>query len=61
MVSTIDKSYRDWRIAVDTRLHQIYCITITNAGIDGEYLIDRWSSDEEPSDFVEWFGKKYDL
>jgi hypothetical protein len=61
MVSAIDKSYRDWRVAVDIRLHQIYCITIADAGIDEEYLIDRWSPDEEPLDFVEWFGNKYDL
>jgi hypothetical protein len=61
MDSTIDKSYRDWRVAVDRRLHQIYCITIADAGIDEGYLIDRWSSDQEPLDFVEWFGNKYDL
>jgi hypothetical protein len=59
--STIDKSYRDWREAVDRRLHQIYCITIEDAGIDEEYLIDHWQSNEAPLDFVEWFGNKFDL
>lgn len=54
-------SYRDWRIAVERQLHQIYCITIADAGMDEEYLIDRWSSIEEPLEFVEWFGIKYDL
>ena len=58
---TIDKSYRDWRDAVDQRLHQIYCITIADAGIDEEYLINHWQSNEAPFDFVEWFGNKYDL
>jgi hypothetical protein len=56
--STIDKSYRDWRDAVDKRLHQIYCITIEDAGIDEEYLIDHWQSNEAPFD---WFGNKFDL
>jgi hypothetical protein len=59
--STIDKSYRDWRDAVDKRLHQIYCITIEDAGIVEEYLIDHWQSNEAPLDFVEWFGNKFDL
>jgi hypothetical protein len=59
--STTDKSYRDWRHAVDKRLHQIYCITIDDAGINEEYLIDHWQSNEAPLDFVEWFGNKFDL
>ena len=58
---TIDKSYRDWRDAVDQRLHQIYCITIEDAGFDEEYLTDHWKSNEAPIEFVEWFGNKYDL
>jgi hypothetical protein len=60
-VSTKSRSYRDWRGAVDARLHQIYCITIADAGIDEKYLIDRWQSNEAPFDFVEWFAIKYDL
>jgi hypothetical protein len=59
--STISKPYRDWRDAVDKRLHQIYCITIEDAGFDEEYLISHWQSNEAPFDFVEWFGNKYDL
>jgi hypothetical protein len=61
MVSVRDNSYRDWRAAVDRRLHQIYRITIADAGIDEEYLINCWSSNEEPLEFVEWFGNKFDL
>jgi hypothetical protein len=60
-VCKIEKQYRDWRDAVDRRLHQIYCITIEDAGIDEEYLIDHWQSNEAPFEFVEWFGNKYDL
>jgi hypothetical protein len=59
--STSDKSYRDWRDAVDRRLLQIYCITIEGAGFDEEYLTNHWQSKEAPFDFVEWFGNKYDL
>lgn len=59
--STISKPYLDWRDAVNKRLHQIYCITIEDAGFNEEYLIDRWQSDERPFDFVEWFVNKYDL
>jgi hypothetical protein len=61
MVSTTDKSYRNWRVAVDRRLDQIYCITIADAGMDEEYLIHHWLAGDEPFDFVEWFGNKYDL
>ncbi|MCU1283584.1 MAG: hypothetical protein JWM53_7130 [bacterium] len=39
-VSTTDNSYREWRDAVDRRLHQIYCITIEDAGFDEDYLIN---------------------
>jgi hypothetical protein len=53
--------YGDWRNAVDERLHQIYCITIADAGLDEEYLIDQWLSNEAPFDFVEWIGNKFDL
>ncbi len=57
----INKSYRGWRDAVDMRLLQIYCITIADAGFDEDYLIGHWQSNEGPIEFVEWFGKKYDL
>ncbi len=56
-----DKSYRDWRKAVDRRLNQIYCITIVDAGFDEEYLTNHWRSNETPFEFVQWFGNKYDL
>lgn len=58
---TTDKSYRDWRAAVDRRLLQIYCITIEDAGFDEKYLSDHWLANEAPFDFVEWFANKYDL
>jgi hypothetical protein len=59
--SSLSKSYRDWRDAVDVRLHQIYCITIEDAGFDEDYLINHWQSKETAFEFVEWYGNKYDL
>jgi hypothetical protein len=56
-----DKSYRDWRKAVDRRLNQIYCITIVDTGFDEEYLTKHWQSNGTPFEFVQWFGNKYDL
>ena len=54
-------SYRSWQDAVSKRLLETYCITIADAGFDAEYLISHWRSGQEPSDFVEWLGRKYDL
>ena len=59
--SMTNNSYREWRDAVDQRLHQIYCITIEDAGMNEEYLIHHWRSNEASSDFVEWFGDKHAL
>jgi len=59
--STTNMPYPEWREAVDRRLLEIYCITIADAGFDEKYLADHWQSNEEPFEFVEWFGNKYDL
>jgi hypothetical protein len=57
----MQENYSDWREAVDGRLHEIYCITIDDAGISEEHLIACWQSNEMPFDFVERFGNKFDL
>lgn len=36
-------------------------MTIVDAGIDHERLATHWASYDAPSEFVEWFGAKYDL
>jgi hypothetical protein len=59
--STTAKPYSDWRDAVNKSLHQVYCITIEDAGFDEGYLLDRWQSNEAPFDFIKWLGNKYDL
>ena len=56
-----DKSYHDWRRAVDRRLNQIYCITIVDVGFDEQYLMNHWRSNATPFEFAQWFGNKYDL
>jgi hypothetical protein len=56
-----DGAYLDWRTDVDRRLREIYCITIEDAGFGEQYLFVHWSSKETPSDFVRWFGNKFDL
>ena len=60
-ISTTDESYREWRDAVDRHLHQIYCLSIEDAGFDEDYLLNQFRSKEAPGDFVPWYGNKYDL
>jgi hypothetical protein len=54
-------SFEDWCSAVDHRLQDIYCITLVDIGIGDERLANHWTSYDTPSEFVEWFGTKYDL
>lgn len=54
-------SFEDWCSAVDHRLQDTYCISIIDAGIDDEQLANHWTTYDTPSEFVEWFGTKYDL
>jgi hypothetical protein len=61
MEASSAKSYRGWRAGVDSRLQQIYCITVEDAGFDEDYLIKQWRSDETAHEFFEWFGIKFDL
>lgn len=53
--------YSIWRKAVDQRLLAVYAITIEMSGVDDDYLRPHWVDDISPSDFVAWFGAKYDL
>jgi hypothetical protein len=56
-----DTSFAEWRNNIDHRLEEIYVITIVDAGIDDEFLKSHWKMKQSPYEFVEWFGKKYDL
>jgi hypothetical protein len=54
-------NFQDWHAEVGSRLESTYCITIADAGLDEQYLTEHWTSGEAPFEFVEWFGRKYDL
>lgn len=56
-----DNAFREWRDAVDEQLLDVYAITIEDSGLDDLYLSSHWRSRESPSEFIEWFGAKYDL
>jgi hypothetical protein len=50
-----------WRRATDAAMSNIYGIDTDDAGLDDEWLKNHWSAGETPEEFVEWFGRKYDL
>jgi hypothetical protein len=54
-------NFQNWYDEVDSALESTYCITIADAGLDQQYLTEHWVSGEAPFEFVEWFGRKYDL
>ena len=56
-----DIGFAERREAVDSRLKDIYLITIDDAGIDDEFLTSHWEMKQSPYEFLEWFGSKYDL
>ncbi len=60
-LNELPSSFKDWRSDVDQRFQKTYCITIVDVGIDDERLTRHWISNETPSEYVEWFGTKYDL
>jgi hypothetical protein len=55
------QSFERWRKASDAFMSKIYGIDTDDAGLDDEWLKSHWSSGDTPQDFVEWFGRKYDL
>jgi hypothetical protein len=54
-------SFSRWRDDADRRLNEIYLITISDAGIDDQFLRSHWEMKQSPHEFVEWFGNKHDL
>lgn len=54
-------SYISWKRTVDRILMNNYVISIEDAGLDDQLLMAHWSRKEDPEEFVEWFGVKYDL
>jgi hypothetical protein len=54
-------TFTEWRKTTDTVTSDIYGIDIDDAGLDDGWLEIHWRSGETPKNFVEWFGRKYDL
>lgn len=50
-----------WVKEVDRLMLQEFCIDLSEAGADRVDVLRYWNSDQNPADFVEWFGEKYDL
>jgi hypothetical protein len=55
------KRFSTWKREVDRRMHAEHAITIVDAGIDDSDLRKHWETRESATEFVEWFGRKYDL
>jgi hypothetical protein len=53
--------FESWKREVDRLLVTNYCIDSSDAGIEADYLERQQSEGWLPAQFVEWFGRKYDL
>ena len=54
-------TFEKWRQATDVAMSTVYGIDTNAAGLDDDWLKNHWQSGETPENFVEWFGRKYDL
>ena len=52
-------SFEVWKNNVDQAMKKKYCIDISDAGLDDDQL--NLFQNMLPEEFVDWFGKKYDL
>lgn len=50
-----------WVSEVDQIMLEEFCIDLSDAGADRSDVLRYWKRDESPTDFVNWFGEKYDL
>lgn len=50
-----------WVKEVDRLMLEEFCIDLSDAGADRTDLLRYWKFDKSPTDFVDWFGEKYDL
>ena len=54
-------SFKTWKRRVDATMLARYAIDTSDAGIDLEQLQQFWRDQRTPHNFVEWYGRKYDL
>lgn len=50
-----------WVREADRLMLEEFCIDLSDAGTDRSDVLRYWKFDENPADFVDWFGEKYDL
>jgi hypothetical protein len=55
------EKFAAWKREVDRQMHTEYAITIVDAGIEDSDLRKHWHTRVSATEFVEWFGTKYDL
>ena len=48
-----------WKAEANAQMTRKYCIDLADAGLDDEQLSS--FQDMAPTEFVDWFGEKYDL
>lgn len=54
-------SFSAWRESVNFLLEAKYLIDVEDAGLSQAELTNFWQQGEQPEEFVDWFGQKYDL
>ena len=54
-------NFTEWRKATDIVMADVYGIDTDDSGLDEGWLEIHRRSGETPKNFVEWFGRKYDL
>lgn len=61
MISAPDNEFDDWKADVDRVMTRRFLIDTASAGLDEARLQEFFESGQSASDFVEWYGEKYDL
>ncbi len=57
----LPRACQAWVSEVDRIMLEEFCIDLSDAGADRSDVLRYWRRDESPTDFVNWFGEKYDL
>ena len=53
--------FETWKRQVDKAMVQKYAIDTTDAGLGEEELLKHWQQEPSATEFVTWYGEKYDL
>lgn len=55
------KTFSSWRDQAQARLLAQYCIDLNDAGLDDDRLRQEFALSTDPSEFVEFIARKFDL